>query len=70
MGTGRPSTRTSSSTVFGVKVAFGRTWGSTTTTPRNVENQSRPDFVFKPAGKNPPVHSSDSIPSVRPKSFG
>ena len=48
-------------------IARGQIFGSTTTTPFCVGNQSRPSrFDLKPAGDTPPLHSASSIPSRTP----
>src|SRR5579884_3727517 len=65
-GHATPSTQTSS-----IKTLEAGDWerctlGFTTTTPFNVGNHNSPDFDFKPDGKNPPVHCSESMPSARP----
>src|SRR5207253_5868066 len=51
--TGAPSTMISSSSNVGGTNEFVSSQGWVATTPMEVENQSSPDLVFKPAGKNP-----------------
>src|SRR5688572_25563990 len=67
---GTPSTSTSSSMMAGMTELVGSSAGFATTTPFMLENQSRPDFIFKPAGKNPVAHSSEANPSDSPKRYG
>src|SRR5215469_4173935 len=69
-GLGTPSTEICSRSTAGWGSFDILTRGSIMTAPFKVGNQSWPDAVFRPAGQNPPAHSSDNIPSALPKTCG
>src|SRR2546426_9138323 len=65
-----PFNRTSSNSTLGGGALVSRARGSKRTKPFTVEKQSKPAFVFRPAGQNPLEHSSVGIPSPTPKARG
>src|SRR5437763_1209576 len=60
------SARMSSTTIDGGELFSSIEFGSTTTTPRVVGNQSRPSTPFQPAGLATPLHCTLDIPSAFP----